>query len=165
MTYLDWASVAANMDDDLAAIARSAGADVAEGNVIWSGGRCYVAGVTKAALETAKAAYDPAAAAATRESEALRAACRAECARRIFAAASATTQNNLNAYMNWLALKSGTLTNAEKADVAAFGEAFQWIAAMRATWRQLHTAGDQDFREDAKWPALPATAAALAARF
>ena len=90
---------------------------------------------------------------------------KAECARRIFAAASGNTQNNLNAYMNWLALKSGTLTSAEKADVAAFGEAFQWIAAMRAKWKVLHAAGDADFREDAKWPVLPPAAAALAARF
>lgn len=89
---------------------------------------------------------------------------RAECARRIFAAASANTQNNLNAYINVLNAK-GALTNPEKADVAAFGEAFLWIAAMRSTWKQLLAAGDADFRNDAKWPPLPAAAAALAARF
>ncbi len=89
----------------------------------------------------------------------------AECARRIFAAASATTQTNLTAYMNKLALKSTALTNAEKADVAAFGEAFDWITAMRTKWAELLAAGDADFRDDAKWPVLPTAAAALAARF
>jgi hypothetical protein len=89
---------------------------------------------------------------------------KAECARRINAAASLATQLNLNAYVSVLNAKA-TLTTAEQADLAAFGQAVGWIAAMRAKWKQLYTAGDVDFRDDGKWPALPEAAAALAARF
>jgi hypothetical protein len=89
---------------------------------------------------------------------------KAECARRINAAASLAAQLNLNAYMNVLNAKTSP-TAEEQADLAAFGQAVGWIAAMRAKWKQLYTAGDVDFRDDGKWPALPPDAAALAARF
>lgn len=89
---------------------------------------------------------------------------RAECARRINAAAPLTAQLNLNAYVNVLNAKA-SLSPAEQADLAAFAQAVGWIAAMRATWRTLADAGDVAYRDDAKWPVLPAAAAALAARF
>jgi hypothetical protein len=89
---------------------------------------------------------------------------RAECARRINAAASQATQLNLNAYLNVLNAKAN-LSTAEQADVAAFAQAVGWIAAMRANWKILQAAGDVNYRQDAKWPALPASAAALASRF
>ena len=94
----------------------------------------------------------------------IHAAAKAECARRIFAAASANTQNNLNAYFALLGSKP-TLSSAEQADVAAFAQALGWIGAMRAKWVALADAGDTAFADDAKWPALPTAVAALAARF
>lgn len=60
MSYYDWASAEADMGADLVALARAAGSSGAEGTVIWSGGRFYVASVTQAALDAAMAAYDPA---------------------------------------------------------------------------------------------------------
>lgn len=89
---------------------------------------------------------------------------RGECARRIIALASEATQRNLAAYMALLALKP-SLTTEEQADVAAFGQAMQWIGAMRATWRDLVENNDEDWRIDAKWPACPQAAIDLAARF
>lgn len=89
---------------------------------------------------------------------------KAECARRINAAASLATQLNLNAYLNVLNSKA-KLSTDEQADLAAFAQAVGWIGAMRNRWKSLHAAGDVNFRQDAKWPALPAAAEALAGRF
>lgn len=91
---------------------------------------------------------------------------RAECARRIYAAASAATQSNMNGYMNLLNSKAigGTaLTAQEQADVALFGQAMAWIEAMRATVPTL--IGDPAYADDSKWPVLSDDLKAFAARF
>lgn len=91
---------------------------------------------------------------------------KAECKRRIYAAASTTTQSNLNGYLNLLNVKAATgtpLTTEEQADTVLFGRAMQWIEAMRANCATL--AGDPDYRLDEKWPPLDEDIAAFAARF
>lgn len=90
---------------------------------------------------------------------------RAECARRILAAASANTQANMTAYATTIAAKAANARTAEEAQaLAAYVEAVAWVAAMRARWPQLAADG-LDPADDANWPELPAEAAALAARF
>lgn len=91
---------------------------------------------------------------------------KAECKRRIFAAASAATQSNMNGYMSLLnakALSGQTLTTGEQADVGLFTRAMAWIEAMRGACAAL--VGDQDYKLDEKWPVLDADLAAFAARF
>ena len=89
---------------------------------------------------------------------------RAECSQRITAVASIDAQLNLERYLRRLSKKPSPSTE-EAADLAN-GEALDgWITAMRAKWRALVAAGDVAFRDDAKWPACPAGAAALATRF
>lgn len=91
---------------------------------------------------------------------------RAECARRIYAAASAATQANLNGYMNLLnakAISGQALTAEEQADVSLFAQAMAWISAMRGTVPGL--IGDAAYTDDSKWPVLSDDLKAFAARF
>jgi hypothetical protein len=88
---------------------------------------------------------------------------RAECAKRILAYASDATQLNMLAYGLALIAKPSR-TAEDQADLAAFAQGATWIGAMRAKWRALVTAGDPDWRDDAKWPACPQAAADLAAK-
>lgn len=97
--------------------------------------------------------------------EALRAAARAECARRILARASTATQHNLSLHAGVLALiPAASRTAAQKADAAALADAAQWVAEMRARWPEIAEQG-LDPADDANWPEPSAAAAALAARF
>lgn len=90
---------------------------------------------------------------------------RHECARRISAALSTAGQLNMLA---WAALVGAKTTSArsdaEKADLLAYGEAVAWIGAMRATWPEIAAEGGDPF-DDAVWPVLSPAAAGLAARF
>jgi hypothetical protein len=89
-----------------------------------------------------------------------------ECARRIFAACSATAQSNINGYINLLnakALGGGTLSQAERDDIVMFGRAMTWINDMRATCPGL--VGSTDCQAAENWPPLPPDIAAFAARF
>ncbi|MGO4334948.1 hypothetical protein AB4037_08535 [Labrys sp. KB_33_2] len=93
-------------------------------------------------------------------------AVRAECAWRIYAAASQATQANLNGYINLLnakALQGGTLTDAQKSDLITFAAAMDWINAMRGACAGL--IGNAAYRDDGNWPSLSPELAAFAARF
>jgi hypothetical protein len=81
----------------------------------------------------------------------------AECARRIFAVASSSTQANLSA--NFLA------GNLSAEQVAAYKNGVAWIGSMQAACRAMIAAGDVAYAQDAKWPAPPADGVALAAQF
>lgn len=80
-----------------------------------------------------------------------------ETRRRIFAVASQTTQANLTA-----ARAAGLLSGSDVTDYAA---GVDWINAMRAKCAELVAAGDTNYTDDAKWPVVPASVVALAARF
>lgn len=90
---------------------------------------------------------------------------RAECARRIEAAASDATQKNMAAYFALLGIKSASLSQAEADQVRAFAMAINWINQMRQTWRAMAAANEPDPTNDEKWPVLPAEAVTLAASF
>lgn len=90
---------------------------------------------------------------------------RHECARRISAALSTAGQLNMLAWAALVGAKTASArSDAEKADLLAYGEAVTWIEAMRATWPEIAAEGGDPF-DDAAWPPLPPAAADLAARF
>ncbi len=114
--------------------------------------------VTIAALdETLALAGQPRTGLAPLAGAELKSAVDGECKRRILAVASAEAQTNILGYV-----ATGTLTADDR---AAFLDSVAWVAAMRAAAQALIGAGDQTFAADAHWPACPADAAALAARF
>jgi hypothetical protein len=97
--------------------------------------------------------------------EARLASARAECARRIFARASAVTQQNMSLHVGLLAaIPEGKRTAADKADLEAALDGKVWIDAMRARWPEIAAEG-LDPADDANWPKPSAAAVALAARF
>jgi hypothetical protein len=90
---------------------------------------------------------------------------RAECARRIFARASAATQSNINLYLGTIAARSESRRTAQQAaDLKAIFEGSAWIAEMRARCPEI-AAKALDPTDDANWPEMSEAAAALAARF
>lgn len=91
---------------------------------------------------------------------------KAECSRRIFAVASAPTQQNMAAAAAVIAGKAvATRTDQEKAVLAGLEAALGWVQAMRGAVATLAADASADFRADAAWPACPAPVAALAAQF
>lgn len=80
-----------------------------------------------------------------------------ECRNRIYAVADETAQMNLAA-----AAATGLLS-AE--DLATFKSSLAWVAAMRANVATLVGADDEDYSDDAKWPAVPAGVAELGAKY
>ena len=90
---------------------------------------------------------------------------RAECARRIQARASAATQANLTAYATVLSIKpEASRTPAEAADLQAYTQAIDWVAAMRARWLEI-AEGKANPQDDKEWPEPSPAAVAMAARF
>lgn len=94
---------------------------------------------------------------ASSKSEQLAPAIKAECGRRIVAVASPNTQMNMTA-----ARSAGLMSTAEK---ASYATALGWVADMRAKCDGLIDAADQDYLNDAKWPAVPAGVADLCAKY
>lgn len=84
-------------------------------------------------------------------------ALKAECGRRIYAVASDNAQKNMLA-----TIVAGGMSDADK---TTFGAGVIWIADMQAACRDMIAAGDLDFADDKKWPAIPSGVAELAARF
>jgi hypothetical protein len=84
-------------------------------------------------------------------------AIKAECQRRIYAVASPDCQMNMTAYV-----AAGGATDADK---AAFSSSLGWVMAMRAAYATLAGSLDPTFAQDSHWPACPADAASLAAKF
>ena len=82
---------------------------------------------------------------------------KAECKRRIYAVATATTQINMVA--------TAAADIMPPAQVSSLQAALAWIAAMRSASRGLITANDQDYKNDAKWPIVPAAVVAICAIF
>jgi hypothetical protein len=91
-------------------------------------------------------------------------AIKAEATRRIWAVINDNAQKNTSA-----AAAAGWPDEPDEAARAeaqsAFVSGVQWVAAMRGICRALIDAQDVSFADDVHWPACPAPAAALAARF
>lgn len=85
------------------------------------------------------------------------AAVKADCRRRILAVADLYAQVNVASR-----IAAGLLTDDEK---AAYGRVLDWIAEMRAVSDRLEADTGARFADDAAWPAPPAEAVALMARF
>lgn len=82
---------------------------------------------------------------------------KSECARRIFAVASANTQ------LNMAAAHAAGLLSAPQA--VAFADGLAWIASMRATSKSLIATHDTSYASDEHWPTVPSNVADLAAEF
>lgn len=93
-------------------------------------------------------------------------AIKAECSRRIFAVASAPTQQNMAAAASVIAGKTvAARSDAEKAVLAGMETALGWVQAMRGAIAPLSADATADYQSDAVWPACPAAVIALAAQF
>lgn len=91
---------------------------------------------------------------------------KSECERRIYAEVSDNAQKNILAYFGELAFVAPADRTAEQnADIDLAKNIRAWISSMQGACRSMIFAGDQDFADDAKWPAPPVGAAAFIARF
>jgi hypothetical protein len=81
----------------------------------------------------------------------------AECSRRIYAVASATTQQNM------IGNAAAGLLSA--ADMTTYQTAVGWIASTVAACRALITAADATYADDSHWPACSAAVLALVANY
>ncbi len=93
-------------------------------------------------------------------------AVKAECRRRIYAAASAETQMNMAAAAAVVSSKTASNRSTEEsAMLAGLGQAIDWVAAMRARVVELAADADLDFLADESWPDLPDGARDVVAMF
>ncbi|WP_341204783.1 hypothetical protein [uncultured Sulfitobacter sp.] len=93
-------------------------------------------------------------------------AIKAECRRRIYAAASAETQMNMATAAAVVSAKTASNRSAEEsAMLTGLGQAIDWVAAMRARVAELAADADLDFRADESWPDLPDGARDFVAMF
>lgn len=95
-----------------------------------------------------------------------RAAIKAECARRIYAVASAAAQQNMAAAVVLIAAKpSSACTQDDMDTLTAFEAACSWVHAMRSAVGGLAADASADYATDDAWPAVPGTVIELAAQF
>ena len=93
-------------------------------------------------------------------------AAKAECRRRIYAAASAETQMNMATAAAVVSAKTASNRSAEEsAMLAGLGHAIDWVAAMRARVVELAADPELDFLSDESWPDLPDGARDVVAMF
>lgn len=93
-------------------------------------------------------------------------AIKAECSRRIFAVASAPTQQNMAAAAAVIAGKTvSARSDAEKGVLVGMEAALGWVQAMRGSIAALAADTAADYQSDAVWPACPAPVIALAGQF
>ncbi len=93
-------------------------------------------------------------------------AIKAECRRRIYAAASAETQMNMATAAAVVSAKTASNRSAdESAMLAGLGQAIDWVAAMRGRVLELAANAELDFVADESWPALPDGARDVVAMF
>jgi hypothetical protein len=119
----------------------------------WTVEQALAAGIPPAIIDAALAAQR-------------RSLIKAECRRRIYAAASAETQMNMAAATAVISAKTASnRSQAEQDTLAGVQDALAWVAAMRANVATLAADPQADFTADAAWPDIPATAAAVAQQF
>lgn len=95
-----------------------------------------------------------------------RVAIKIECARRIYAVASAATQQNMAAATALIAAKPASeRSDADTLLLTAFAAALNWVQDMRAAVAQLAADPASDYVADAGWPACPPQVVALAEQF
>ncbi len=93
-------------------------------------------------------------------------AIKAECRRRIYAAASAETQMNMATAAAFISSKTASArTEGEKAILTGVEASLAWVAEMRGKVATLAADPETDIHDDANWPECPDTALAVVAQF
>lgn len=83
-------------------------------------------------------------------------AAKAECRRRIYAAASAETQMNMATAAAVISAKEASArTEDEAAILSGLDDAIGWVAQMRGRVSELAVDAAHDIADDANWPPLP----------
>lgn len=91
---------------------------------------------------------------------------KAECRRRIYAAASAETQMNMATAAAVISAKEASArTDEEAAILAGLDDAIGWVAQMRSRVIELTDDAALNMHDDANWPPLPDGARDVVAKF
>jgi len=93
-------------------------------------------------------------------------AAKAECRRRIYAAASAETQMNMATAAAVISAKEASARTEDEASIlSGLDDAIGWVAQMRGRVSELTGDATLDFQDDANWPPLPDGARDVVAKF
>jgi len=93
-------------------------------------------------------------------------AIKAECRRRIYAAASAETQMNMATAAAVISAKEASARTEDEASIlSGLDDAIGWVAQMRARVTELADDPTLDIADDANWPPLPDGARDVVAKF
>jgi hypothetical protein len=93
-------------------------------------------------------------------------AVKAECRRRIYAAASAETQMNMATAAAVISAKEASArTEDETSILSGLDDAIGWVAQMRGRVMELTDDATLDIHDDANWPPLPNGARDVVAKF
>jgi hypothetical protein len=93
-------------------------------------------------------------------------AAKAECRRRIYAAASAETQMNMATAAAVISAKEVSARTEDEASIlSGLDDAIGWVAQMRGRVSELTGDATLDFQDDANWPPLPDGARDVVAKF
>ena len=93
-------------------------------------------------------------------------AIKAECRRRIYAAASAETQMNMATAGAFISSKTASArSEEEKAVLTGIEASLAWVAQMRENVATLAAAPELDISDDANWPECPDAALAVVGMF
>lgn len=93
-------------------------------------------------------------------------AAKAECRRRIYAAASAETQMNMATAAAFISSKTAsTRSENEKAVLTGIEASLAWVAEMRGNVGTLAADPELDVHADANWPECPDAALAVVCMF
>ena len=91
---------------------------------------------------------------------------KAECRRRIYAAASAETQMNMATAAAVISAKEASARTEDEASIlSGLDDAIGWVAQMRARVTELADDAALDIGDDANWPPLPDGARDVVAKF
>ena len=93
-------------------------------------------------------------------------AIKAECRRRIYAAASAETQMNMATAAAFISSKTASArSEKEKAVLTGIDASLAWVSEMRGNVSTLAGDAELDIRDDANWPECPDAALAVVEMF
>lgn len=91
---------------------------------------------------------------------------KAECRRRIYAAASAETQMNMATAAAVISAKEASERTEDEASIlSGLDDAIDWVAQMRSRVSELADDATLDIGDDAIWPPLPDGARDVVAKF
>ena len=116
--------------------------------------------------EDAEALGYPDAVIAAAEASVRTSAIKAECRRRIYAAASAETQMNMATAGAFISSKTASARSEdEKAVLTGIEASLAWVAEMRGNVATLAADPELEVADDANWPECPDAALALVSQF